>query len=76
MIQLGSATMNGDGDPLRLCSHNCAEPHFENCCECFGFGLKVGKTMPLVPVAAHEAFDEIVIEPRPCPECGSVVLNK
>ena len=75
MIQIGYAKTNSDGDPLRLCSLNCPEPHYENCCQCFGFGFKVGQSMPLALVNAVEAFDDAPIDPRPCPECGSVVVR-
>jgi hypothetical protein len=74
-VRMGTATILSDGESLRICT-SCPEPHFENCDECFGFGLKVGVTMPLALVNAAEAFDGTTAEPRPCPACGSIIIKE
>jgi hypothetical protein len=62
-------------DPLRLCTA-CPIAHYENCGDCFGFGVYDGATNTNVPVRAADALDGIVpAGARPCPVCGSTITG-
>jgi len=77
-------------EPLRVCtSTRCVSPaHYENCPECFGFGVSrplLPPTGPLIPITAREAEQRRRYGPaidrtgRPvaiaCPTCGSTVAG-
>ena len=56
-------------EPLRLCTHNCRVPYYENCPACAGLGVFGPKNLP---VWAFEAMDgPPPPDCRPCLVCGS-----
>ena len=69
-------------EPLRLCSHMCRIPHYENCPDCLGFGLyrRAPGSEP-APVMAAEAHGEPQLGSHhptppnlePCSTCGSTI---
>ncbi len=71
---------------LRVCA-KCRIHHYENCPNCYGFGMYVGSKSHLVPVTAAEAHGDLVnwlkeeMTPlaerqlRDCPVCGSSSLG-
>lgn len=68
-------------DPLHVC-RDCPVPHYDNCPDCFGFGVYLaefyGRTTrgfdKLVPVSAGQAMKGLAPDnAMPCPTCGSTV---
>ena len=63
---------------LHIC-RNCWIPHFDNCRQCFGFGVLKRKDPQdgWIPVSAGKAYLEyapslrLAIDSMACPECGS-----
>lgn len=66
---------------LRLCTMNCAVPHYENCDTCFGFGVNeakhCGETVPVSAFRAEEIREgkRVKSSVTSCPECGSTVFG-
>lgn len=62
------------GDPLHLCTV-CSPAHYDNCPECWGFGVLIHPTLGAVPVSASRAHDRQFsnIHPSPCPRCHSTI---
>ena len=60
----------------RICA-SCEIIHYENCNNCFGFGVYVAGNGELYPVTANEAIETKVFrgELQACPECGSTVAG-
>lgn len=56
--------------PLRICA-TCAMKHYENCPDCFGFGVRQklidGKHVPVVAEEVQNPPEDCI----PCPFCGS-----
>jgi len=51
---------------FRICD-KCPIPHYENCPDCFGYGLHDGR-----PISASKAIDKTYpANWQPCPTCGS-----
>lgn len=71
---------------LSIC-HSCKIEHYENCPECFGFGIYGNSGAPVSAGAAHDAFDLCLGDrnnlPRlvfdkpilTCPYCGSDIFG-
>lgn len=58
---------------LRICTQGCEYLHYENCPECFGYGLRIGSNGHRVPLTAGKAelvrngeLDVKVVECRYC----------
>jgi hypothetical protein len=63
--------VNTIGTKYRLCE-TCATPHYENCPDCYGWGVR-GEG---IPVSTWQAMQDYMnAEFRPCPSCGSTVLG-
>ena len=63
----------------RVCT-SCEVHHYENCPDCFGFGLAVnGATGKTMPALASEAHGEARLPPlytyAPCPTCKSTIYG-
>ena len=57
---------------LSLCKREgCAVVHYDNCPECFGFGLWPNKAAPLGALRAHEIVKSGSAEWAVCPFCKS-----
>lgn len=61
--------------PLRVCT-SCAVHHYENCPDCWGFGLMEKTSIDFpggIPISASEAMDEDITTPpwKACPTCHS-----
>lgn len=64
-----------DTNRLRIC-RKCVMPHYENCPECFGFGLRPGREVAWVPVTVKDACLDIDLEEiADCPTCKSTFLG-
>lgn len=65
-------------EPLRPCTMGCSVSHYENCAECFGFGLYRGDTIKLAIANASMAMGDGLPEGKesiPCPLCRSTILG-
>lgn len=62
-------------EPLRICT-TCGVPHYENCPDCFGFGVCDTERNGTVPVSASRALDgQAPAGARACPTCGSTTAG-
>ena len=62
---------NADGTQFRICT-KCIPNHIENCCSCFGFGLrKYPKHDEEVPIIGAEVGTDKLPPWKQCPECLS-----
>jgi len=66
-----------NGETLRVCTA-CVVQHFENCADCFGFGLYVGEEGGYVPASASMAMDKGLPQGKEsvsCPTCHSTITG-
>jgi hypothetical protein len=59
--------------PFTICT-KCDIPHYDNCEDCYGFGVRPWPDGPVkhVPVSAGAAIEgEAPADAIPCPTCGS-----
>jgi len=66
-------------EPLRVCTHDCRIPHYENCPKCVGFGMLRRPNGELTFATAGEAHRTDPMAPHlalePCPVCGSTITG-
>ena len=62
-------------DEFRICV-KCEIHHYEDCPNCFGFGVfksKYGAIIPIEASVAHDFNREVINNSLPCPVCGSTI---
>ena len=65
-------------EPLRLCTHNCRIPHYENCPHCVGFGRfrrTPGGEIAIVMAGEAHGSDPAPPNLEPCPTCHSTITG-